>query len=236
MVTLTLEGISEGTARAGAGNAAILLNASPFFVLILGRIFLRQSGPRSSGSSAWSSASPGSSSWSRPSSAGSRIRGDFALGMTLALLGALGWAVGVLMTKSIFTRHPDLDMLGFTTAQYVVGGAAAVVLAFTLRGVGQHRVELRRPLGGDRVDRDRQLGDRDAHLLRRAEAYVRDDRDGLAVPRAGCRGPHGDRLRQHTGRRSSSPAWALAIVGVAVVNIAPRRSRRWPGGGETEFR
>lgn len=42
MVTLTLEGIAEGTARAGAGNAAVLLNASPFFVLILSRIFLRE--------------------------------------------------------------------------------------------------------------------------------------------------------------------------------------------------
>ena len=135
MVTLTLEGISEGTARAGAANAAVLLNASPFFVLILSRIFLRER------------ASPAAVLGLLVGFAGIVVMvssqlgdipdtGDFALGMALAFLGAVGWAVGVLMTKSIFTRHPDLDMLGFTTAQYVVGGSAAVVLAFVISGSG----------------------------------------------------------------------------------------------------
>ncbi len=135
MVTLTLEGIAEGTARAGAGNAAVLLNASPFFVLILSRIFLRE---RASifavlglvigftGIVVMVSTQLGDITDTR----------DFILGMTLALLGAMGWAVGVLMTKSMFTRHPDIDMLGFTTAQYVIGGAAALVLAFTISGTG----------------------------------------------------------------------------------------------------
>lgn len=135
MVTLTLEGIAEGTARAGAGNAAILTNSSPFFVLILARLFL---GERTS-----------------PIAIGGLVAGfagvvvmvssqigevadtaDFALGMSLALLGALGWAVGVLISKGLFTRHPDLDVVGFSVGQYVVGGTAAVVLAFALKGTG----------------------------------------------------------------------------------------------------
>jgi probable blue pigment (indigoidine) exporter len=40
------------------------------------------------------------------------------------------------MTKSLFTRHPDLDMVGFTAGQYAVGGAAALAIAFALEGTG----------------------------------------------------------------------------------------------------
>ncbi len=135
MVTLTLEGISEGTARAGAGNAAVLLNASPFFVLILSRVFLRE---RASLVAVFGLLVGFGGIIVMVSSQLGNIEntGDFVLGMTLALLGAIGWAVGVLMTKSIFTRHHDLDMLGFTTAQYVIGGGAALVLALAISGTG----------------------------------------------------------------------------------------------------
>lgn len=133
MVTLTLEGIAEGTARAGAGNAAILLNASPFFVLVLGRAFLRERatplailglGVGFAGIVVMVSTQLG----------GATDTFDFVLGMLLALLGALGWAVGVMLTKVMFTRHADIDMLGLTAAQYVIGGAAAIVLALALGG------------------------------------------------------------------------------------------------------
>ena len=135
MVTLTLEGIAEGTARAGAGNAAILLNASPFIVLVLEWIFLRTR------TSAYGIAGlvvgfAGIVVMVSTQLGGIEDTGDFALGMVFALLGAFGWAVGVLMTKVMFTRHPDVDMLGFTAAQYLVGGAAALVLAFALEGTG----------------------------------------------------------------------------------------------------
>jgi len=42
MVALTIEGISEGSARAGAANAAVLLSTSPFSVLIMERLVLRE--------------------------------------------------------------------------------------------------------------------------------------------------------------------------------------------------
>jgi drug/metabolite transporter (DMT)-like permease len=135
MVTLTLEGIAEGTARAGPGNAAILTNASPFFVLVLARIFL---GERTSPVALLGLVAGFAGVVVMVSSQIGDVAdtGDFVLGMCLALLGALGWAVGVLLTKGLFTRHPDLDMVGFTVGQYVVGGAAAVVLAFALEGTG----------------------------------------------------------------------------------------------------
>jgi drug/metabolite transporter (DMT)-like permease len=135
MVTLTLEGISEGTARAGAGNAAVLLNASPFFVLVLARIFL---GERASlfGILGLLVGFAGIVLMVSSQLGDIADTGDFVLGMSLALAGALGWAIGVLMTKVLFTRHADFDMLGFTAAQYVVGGTAAVAIAFALEGTG----------------------------------------------------------------------------------------------------
>lgn len=135
MVTLTLEGIAEGTARAGAGNAAVLLNASPFFVLILGRMFL---GERVSAFSVAGLLVGFAGIVVMVSTQLGDIgdTGDFVLGMALALLGAIGWAVGVLMTKLMFTRHSDIDMVGFTTAQYVIGSAAAIVIAAALGGAG----------------------------------------------------------------------------------------------------
>jgi drug/metabolite transporter (DMT)-like permease len=135
MVTLTLEGIAEGTARAGAANAAILINSSPFLVLILGRLFFHE---RASalGILGLVVGFAGIVVMVAPQLGDIPDTGDFVLGMGMALLGALGWAVGVLMTKELFTRHPDLDMLGFTTAQYAVGGAVALALAFAIEGTG----------------------------------------------------------------------------------------------------
>jgi drug/metabolite transporter (DMT)-like permease len=135
MVTLTLEGIAEGTARAGAANAAILLNASPLFVLVLARVFL---GERSNaiGIAGVVLGFAGIVVMVAPQLGEIANTGDFVLGMVLALLGALGWAVGVLMTKSLFTRHPQVDMLGFTTGQFVVGGGVALALALAMDGVG----------------------------------------------------------------------------------------------------
>jgi len=135
MVTLTLEGISEGTARAGAGNAAVLLNTSPFFVLILSRMFLRER----AGLLAVAGLVVGFTGIVVMVSGqlgNIDDTADFALGMVLALAGAIGWAVGVLMTKSVFTRRPDTDMLGFTTGQYVIGGSVALVLALAINGTG----------------------------------------------------------------------------------------------------
>jgi drug/metabolite transporter (DMT)-like permease len=135
MVTLTLEGISEGTARAGGANAAILTNASPFFVLALERVFLRT---RVSPAGLLGLAVGFAGIVVMVSSQLGQIAdtGNFVLGMVLALLGALGWAVGVLMTKVMFTKHPQIDMVGFTAAQYIVGGTVVVVLAFALEGTG----------------------------------------------------------------------------------------------------
>jgi drug/metabolite transporter (DMT)-like permease len=135
MVTLALEGITEGAARAGAGTAAIITNSSAFFVLVFERVFLRE---RMSaiglGGLVVGFAGIVVMVWSQLGDIADT--GDFVLGVCLSLAGAIGWAVGVLLTKMAFIRKPDLDMVGLTTGQYVVGGAAALALAFGLEGAG----------------------------------------------------------------------------------------------------
>jgi drug/metabolite transporter (DMT)-like permease len=135
MVTLALEGITEGAARAGAGTAAIITNSSAFFVLVLERVFLKE---RMSaigvGGMVIGFVGIVVMVWSQLGDIADT--GDFVLGVCLSVAGAIGWAVGVLMTKMAFTRKPDLDMVGLTAGQYVVGGAATLVLAFALEGAG----------------------------------------------------------------------------------------------------
>ncbi len=199
MVTLTLEGISEGAARAGAGNAAILINSAPFFVLVLERIFLRQ---RVSGLGLAGLVVGFAGIVVMVSSQLGDVAdtGDFLLGMGLALAGAIGWAIGVLMTKILFTRHADIDMLGFTAAQFVIGGAVVVGLAFAIEGTGSTSwgsgdlwaAVVWLSLGASAIATLTFFG-----ALKRLPG---DDGHGLAVPRAGRRGHHGDRLRQHAER------------------------------------
>ena len=130
-----LEGISEGAARAGAGNAAIITNSSPFFVLVLERVFLSErASPIGVVGLVVGFAGIVVMVWSQLGDIADT--GDFVLGVCLSFAGAMGWAVGVLMTKTTFTRQPDLDMLGLTAAQYVVGGAATLAIAFALEGGG----------------------------------------------------------------------------------------------------
>jgi drug/metabolite transporter (DMT)-like permease len=119
MVVLILGGISEGTARAGAGNAAVLANTAPFFVLVLGRILL---GERMSalgvGGLALGFAGVVVMVSSQLGRTGDPF--DFALGAGLALAGAAGWGAGTLIVKWL-AQEERFDIVGFTAAQYIVG-------------------------------------------------------------------------------------------------------------------
>ena len=133
MVTLSLEGISESTARAGAGNAAVLINTTPLFVLVLSRIFLRERSP-------WPAVlgllmgfvGVVVMVWSQLG--GIDDTGNFMLGMGLALAAAVGWAIALLFLKRLFDRDPSIDLVSLTAVQYAVGGTALVALAFGLKG------------------------------------------------------------------------------------------------------
>lgn len=134
MIALTIEGISEGVARAGAGNAAVLINSSPFFVMIFGRLFL---GERLS----WLAVAGLLVGFAGvivmvSSQLGGRNTGDLALGMGLALAGGVGFAVSTLLVKWLAQRDPELDVLALTAGQYLFGGGLLVVLAFAVKGSG----------------------------------------------------------------------------------------------------
>jgi probable blue pigment (indigoidine) exporter len=135
MVTLALEGITEGSARAGPANAAVLTSASPFFVLIFGWIFLKERTPLIGVLGLVVGFAGGVLMvWSQLGDVADM--GDFILGMVFSILTAIGWATGILLCKALFTRRPDVDILGFTVGQYLVGAPVLVLLGLAIAGTG----------------------------------------------------------------------------------------------------
>jgi drug/metabolite transporter (DMT)-like permease len=128
MVTLTFEGIAEGTKLAGAGNAAVLVNTTPFFVLVFGRAFL---GERIAGIGVVGlvTAFVGVVTMISSQLGGDADTADVVLGMSIALLAGAGFGVGTLLVKATTTRYPATDLVGFTAAQHLIGGFALVPLA-----------------------------------------------------------------------------------------------------------
>jgi len=129
-VTLTLIGISEGTALAGAAIASVLLNSSPFFAALLGRIWLgeRITRLRAAGMAVGFAGVVIVGVTGSSGGAGSNA----ALGVVFCMIGALGWAVAGLAMRFLSTSRADFDVYGTTTAQFLCGGALLIpYLAFT---------------------------------------------------------------------------------------------------------
>jgi probable blue pigment (indigoidine) exporter len=229
MVTLTLEGITEGAVRAGAGNAAIVVNSSPFFVLLLARVFL---GER---------ASPIALAGLLVGFAGivvmvsTQLGGiadtaNFALGMGLALAAAVGWAVGILITKSLFTRRTDIDVVGFSVGQMVVGGGVALAIAFAIEGGGSTEWE-----SGDFWAAVAWIGIGGSAIatlafyaaLRRLSATTVTAWQFLAPVVAVVT----DVVYGTKPEAVVLAGMGLAIAGVAIVNATPQLTERWQRGG-----
>jgi drug/metabolite transporter (DMT)-like permease len=131
--TLTQVGISVGTDRAGAAVAAVLANSAPFFVAIIARFALAETITRLRAAGLVIGfggvllvvfADPGNIAH------GSRL----AIGLGLALLGALGWAGGGLGMRVLTEREPDLDIAGITAAQFLAGGIPLIPLMLLAGG------------------------------------------------------------------------------------------------------
>jgi len=135
MVTLFLAGFTEGVVRAGPGNAIVLASTTPFFVVILGWFV---AGERI----AWQGFAGlvigfvGVVLVVSTQLGGDQDGRDLAIGMACALAAAIGWAVGTFVIKELVVRHPDVDLIGVTAGQYVVGGVALLVLASTFEDLG----------------------------------------------------------------------------------------------------
>jgi probable blue pigment (indigoidine) exporter len=135
MVTVFLGGFTEAIIRAGPGNAIVLASTTPFFVVLLSRIVygarvsLHALGGLLLG---FAGVVMIVSSQLGGSSGGASL----AAGLVLALAAALGWAVGTLMVKELVVRHPDVDLVGVTTGQYIVGGILLFAISFGAEGGG----------------------------------------------------------------------------------------------------
>ena len=135
MVTVFLGGFTEAIIHAGPGNAIVLATTAPFWVVVLARVFLGQRRPLQ----AIAGLVLGFTGvvlivWSQLG--GDAGGGELAAGMGLALAAALGWAVGTLVVKQLMTRRPDVDAVGLTTGQYLVGGAVLLVISSAAEGRG----------------------------------------------------------------------------------------------------
>jgi drug/metabolite transporter (DMT)-like permease len=133
MVTVFLGGFTEAIIHAGPGNAIVLASTAPFWVVLLGRIFL---GERPS-AAALAGLAIGFAGvvlivWSQLG--GDAGGGELAAGMGLALAAALGWGIGILVVKQLLTRRPDVDGVGLTTGQYLVGGIVLLVISTSAEG------------------------------------------------------------------------------------------------------
>ena len=130
LVTLAFEGIAQGTTLAGAANAAVLINTTPFFTLALGYLFL---GERVSRTAALGLPVGFAGAMLMISSqlGGGVPTGDLMLGMGLALLAGAGFAVGTLLVRAGAMRDgARFDALGFTAVQFLVGAPLLVPLMF----------------------------------------------------------------------------------------------------------
>ena len=132
MVSVFFYGLTEGTVRAGGGSAAVLGNTSPFFVLVLGWLFIgeRISVPGAAGLVIGFAGVVLMVSSQLGEGAGAGV----AVGLALAMTAAVAWAVGTLVIKWLVGRVPGVDFVGFTAVQYAVGGTALTVLALAADG------------------------------------------------------------------------------------------------------
>lgn len=133
MVALFYWGITEAITRAGAGNSAIVVNTNPLIVLVLAWIFLRE---RLSMLAVFGLALGFGGVVLMVST---QLGGDvettqLLIGIGLALLAALGWAVGVLVVRTLSQRAGGVEMMGFTTVQFIASAILIAPIAFALEG------------------------------------------------------------------------------------------------------
>jgi drug/metabolite transporter (DMT)-like permease len=107
--------------------ASVLLNSSPFFVALLGRVVLAERISRLrltglvigfAGVLAVVLSDPGDVA------SGSAL----VTGFVLAVVGALGWAAAGLAMRAVSMRDPQLDVAGLTAAQFLCGGVPLLLL------------------------------------------------------------------------------------------------------------
>lgn len=129
MVTLFYDGFTEGVHLAGAANASVLANSSPFFVVLLERVLLRNRISRV-GLLGLLGGFAGVVVMVANELGGTTGTGRLLAGLALALAAGAGWGVGTVFVKWLVGRYPELDLVGFTVQQLVVGGLVLLAIGF----------------------------------------------------------------------------------------------------------
>ena len=132
MVVVYYEGFAEGIVRAGAGNASVLASTSPLFVVVFARAYLGERMPLAGALGLVAGFSGVVVMVS--SQLGGGHGSNLALGMVLALCAGASWAAGTLLVKWLAEHEEQLDVTGLTAGQYLIGGLVLVVLSFAIDG------------------------------------------------------------------------------------------------------
>jgi drug/metabolite transporter (DMT)-like permease len=128
-------GITYAVHRCGPGNAAVLINTSPLFVLVFGWLSGRER-PSLLGTAGLGVGFAGVVLMVSSQLGGATSSGQMLAGSAVALAAAVGWAVGTLMIKDLGARYPSFDGLGYAAAQYLVSAALVLPVALAVEGTG----------------------------------------------------------------------------------------------------
>ena len=125
--------ISISTDLAGPGNASVLINSSPFFVLLLGFLFLTE---RISRLALFGLIGGFAGVVTMVSSqlGGDVSTGRLIGGMAIALAGSVSWATCILWVKAEAQRNARLDLIQLTLHQFALGSVPLVAIAFLWKG------------------------------------------------------------------------------------------------------
>lgn len=135
VVTVFLLGISEGTAHAGAANAAVLISAAPLWVALLARLFLGER-IRPPAAAGLLLGFAGIVLMVSRQLGGGRGAGELALGLGIALAAGIAWAGATMIVRRLAVANPGLDVVGLSVVQYLVGAPILIVVGFAVRGTG----------------------------------------------------------------------------------------------------
>lgn len=127
--------LSVSTDLAGPGNASVLINSSPFWVLLLGFLLLKE---RISplGLAGLLAGFAGVVTMVSSQLGGGVSTGRLVGGMAIALVGAVSWAVCILAVKAESMRNPHLDLVQISLHQYAFGAIPLLVVSFAWKGAG----------------------------------------------------------------------------------------------------
>lgn len=125
--------LSISTDLAGPGNASILINSSPFFVLLLGFAFLSER-ISALGLLGLVAGFAGVVTMVSSQLGGGVSTARLVGGMAIALVGAVSWSLCILWVKAESRRNQQLDLIQLSLHQFAFGSLPLVVIAFAWKG------------------------------------------------------------------------------------------------------